>query len=93
MILAINNPSDDEFVGPHRCTLIVRDDVDEHSFARLYCLSPLVLESSISASVEARILGEMVEPFTRAVESSADVVTTVVSNAAIRFAGIGLRAP
>ena len=69
------------------------DDVDEHPFSGLDGFSPFVFERAVFATVKAGILGEVIEPFARAIESSGDEMAAIVSTAPVRLARICLRAP
>ena len=89
---AANIPDNRKLVWAHRCAMIVGNDVDEHALAGADCLRPLVFEGTVCTLVRIGILGKVVEPFSRPVESSCDEMATMVSNTPIGFAGIGLSA-
>ena len=93
VLFAINDPSDDQPMRSHRCAVIVGDDVNEHPLSGSDGFGPFVFKSEVFTSIKAGVLSEVVKPFPRAVESGGDVVTAMVSSAAIRLAGIGLRTP
>jgi hypothetical protein len=45
------------------------NDIDEYALAGLEILGPAILNGAIGAPVEVGILGEMIEPFARAIEA------------------------
>lgn len=52
----------------------------------------MILKSSVGASVEVRVLCEMIEPLARPIEAYADVVAAIVSDTPIRLTRIDLGA-
>ena len=55
------------------------------------CRGPLIFKPAVCATIEVRVLGEMVERVRRAVEARGDIVTAVIGRSPIRTAGSGLR--
>ena len=63
----------------------MRNNIDEHSSAGTHVSRPTDFEDTISAPIEFGVLGEMVEPLARAVETGGDIVAAIIANATVRL--------
>jgi hypothetical protein len=71
----------------------MRHNLDKDPPSGTNSLGPGVFNCAVGAAIEISVMGEMVEPLARAIETGGDKVAAVVSCAPIRLASIGLRAP
>jgi hypothetical protein len=93
MPLVPDEPDDVEAIRAAGHAFVPRYDVDKHSLSISKGFRPLVFECSVGATVEIAVLGEMVEPLSRAVESNGDVMAAIIVKKAIWLAGIPLVSP
>lgn len=70
--------------------MVKRFDVDEHLMSRLQLLGPRIFHGAIAASIEVRVLGEMVEAVAGAVEASSDKMTAIIVAKPVRLACLRL---
>jgi hypothetical protein len=63
------------------------NDIDEYALAGLEILGPAILNGAIGAPVEVGILGEMIEPFARAIEAGSNEMPAVICRLAIGASG------
>jgi hypothetical protein len=66
-------------------------DIDEHLVPRSDGFRPVILQRAISTSVEACILGEMVEGVAWAIEASGNIMAAIIGAAPILPACLPLR--
>jgi hypothetical protein len=71
--------------------LIGRSDIDEDLAPGLELPCPVLLKKTISASVEAELLGEMVERLAWAAEAWSDEMPTIIKRAPVEAARLPLQ--
>ena len=83
MALAIDVVSDIDLVGTLRISCIMGNNVDENLVPGSNRFCPSILQRPVSASVEAGILGEMVEGVAWAIEANANIMAAIIGGEAI----------